>query len=273
MRPTEQPSPHRDLEQKSIEEITTLINEEDKTVAMAVERALPELNRLIAAIVDKLKAGGRMFYLGAGAGGRLAVLDVVELPTTFGISRGMIDIVLSGGVERLYEAPEELEDEPDTGWLELKARHISQKDIVVGISASGTTPFVLGALRGCRAEGISTGCVVSNPQSPIAAFSDFPVEVITGPEFITGSTRMKCGTAQKMVLDIISTTTMIMMGRVRDNKMVHVMLINDKITDRAVRILMDMGGLQDYESARSLLIEKGSVQQALDYLSEGNSHP
>jgi N-acetylmuramic acid 6-phosphate etherase len=229
------------------------------------------LNRLIAQIVENLKAGGRMFYLGAGAGGRLAVLDVVELPTTYGLPKGLIDIVLSGGLERLHEAPEELEDEPDTGWIELKARHVSQKDIVVGISASGTTPFVLGALRWCREQEIRTGCIVSNPGSPIAAVADYPVEVITGPEFITGSTRMKCGTAQKMIFDIISTTTMVMLGRVRDNKMVHVMLINDKITDRAVRMLMEMGDLHDYEAAKSMLIEKGSVQEALNALSERES--
>jgi N-acetylmuramic acid 6-phosphate etherase len=169
-------------------------------------------------------------------------------------------------VEHLHEAPEEKEDQPEAGWNELLRCNISSKDIVVGISASGTTPFVLGAMVKCRQQGIQTGCIVSNPGSPIAAHVDIPVEIITGPEFITGSTRMKCGSVQKMVFDMISTTTMIMLGRVKDNKMVNVMLINEKITDRAVRMLMEIGGLNDYKKAKALLLEKGSVQNAMDHL-------
>lgn len=265
-RVTEQPSPHRDLEKKSIEEITALINREDQGVTQAIEKALPQLNRLIAAITNQLKQGGRMFYLGAGSGGRLSVLDALELPTTYGIPKGIVNVVLAGGVERLAEAPEEKEDEPETGWLELVKQQISKNDIVIGISASGTTPFVLGALTHCRENGIRCGCIVSNPDSPIAARADYPVEVITGPEFITGSTRMKCGSAQKFIFDMISTTTMIQLGRVKDNRMVHVALINDKITDRAVKMLMEMGGISDYEIARSLLLDKGSVQIALDHI-------
>lgn len=263
---TERPSVHRHLEEKSIEEITALINKEDQSVAIAIEQALPQINILITAIVGQLKNGGRMFYLGAGSGGRLSVLDALELPTTYGIPKGIVNVVLAGGVDRLAEAPEEKEDEPETGWLDLVKQNISAKDIVVGISASGTTPFVLGALTHCRENGIPCGCIVSNPGSPIAAQADFPVEVITGPEFITGSTRMKCGSAQKFIFDMISTTTMIQLGRVKDNKMVHVALINDKITDRAVKMLMELGGLSDYNTARSLLLEQGSVQKALDTL-------
>lgn len=270
---TEQPSKHRNLEQKSIEEITALINQEDQSVALAIEKALPQINRLITAIVGQLKNGGRMFYLGAGSGGRLSVLDALELPTTYGIPKGIIEVVLAGGVDRLAEAPEEKEDEPETGWQELLQRQVSPKDIVVGISASGTTPFVLGALTHCRESGIPCGCIVSNPDSPIAAQANYPVEVITGPEFITGSTRMKCGSAQKFIFDMISTTTMIQLGRVKDNKMVHVALINDKITDRAVKMLMEMGGPTNYNDAKNLLLEKGSVQRALDELASTASKP
>lgn len=262
---TEQPSPHRHLESKSIEEITALINGEDKKVALAIEKALPQINLLIEAVVQKLKAGGRMFYLGAGSGGRLSVLDALELPTTYGIPKGIINVVLSGGIEHLMEAPEEKEDEPETGWLELQNQNVSPKDIIIGISASGTTPFVLGALAQCRKNGIATACIVNNPDSPIAAQADYPVEVITGPEFITGSTRMKSGSAQKMIFDMISTTTMIQLGRVKDNKMVHVLLINDKITDRAVKMLMEMGGIEDYDLAKNLLLTHGSVQNALSF--------
>jgi N-acetylmuramic acid 6-phosphate etherase len=268
---TEQPSHHRHLEQKSIQEITALINHEDKTVALAIEKALPQLNLLIAHITHALRSGGRLFYLGAGSGGRLSVLDAIELPTTYGIEKGIVNVVLAGGVDKLIDAMEQMEDDPNAGWQALEEKQINSKDIVLGISASGTTPFVLGALEQCAIHGITTGCIVSNPQSPIAAAATIPVEVITGPEFITGSTRMKCGTAQKMIFDMISTTTMIQLGRVLDNQMVHVQLINNKITDRAVRMLMDKGAITDYEAAKTLLLEKGSVQKALDHISAANN--
>lgn len=265
---TEQSSVHRNLETKEIEEITLLINKEDATVATAINRALPQINMLIHAIVRTLKAGGRMFYVGAGSGGRLSVLDVIELPTTFGVEKGMVNSILAGGIEKLAEAREEMEDNYNEGWERLLAENVSDKDIVVGISASGTTPFVLGALAQCRKNNITTGCIVSNPGSPIAAEADFPVEVITGPEFITGSTRMKCGTAQKMLFDMISTTTMIQLGRVEDNQMVNVLLINDKITDRAVKMLMGKAGLEDYDEAKRILLEHGSVKNSLEFLKQ-----
>src|SRR5690554_1318002 len=267
---TEQPSRHKHLEAKSIEELTTLINQEDRTVPIAIEKALPEIQQLIHVIVGKLKEGGRMFYIGAGSGGRLSVLDVIELPTTYGIEPGTVNAVLAGGMENLVLALEEKEDDELEGWNALLARDISSDDIVVGISASGTTPFVLAALKKCRENNISTGCIVSNPFSPIAEQADIPVEIITGPEFITGSTRMKCGTAQKMVFDMISTTTMIQLGRVKDNKMVHVKLINKKIIDRAVHILMEMGGLHDYDEAKALLMDQGSVDRAIQHLHHSN---
>ena len=263
---TEQPSKYRNLEQMSTEEITRSINQEDKTVAFAVEKALPELNHLIDAVVEKLKAGGRLFYLGAGSGGRLSVLDAIEMPTTYGVPKELINVVLAGGKEHLVEALEEKEDDTEAGWSELQNRNVTSSDIIVGISASGTTPFVLEALRKCREAGIVTGCIVSNPDSPIAAESDIPVEVITGPEFITGSTRMKCGTAQKMLFDMISTTTMIKLGRVEDNNMVHVALINDKITDRAVKMLMKTAEIADYDQAKDLLLTYGSVKKAQEAL-------
>lgn len=261
---TEQPSLYRHLEKMSVEELTQSINNEDKKVALAIEKALPEINKLITAIVEKLQAGGRMFYLGAGSGGRLSVLDAIELPTTYGVEKGIVNVVLAGGVNRLIEAPEEKEDDTEAGWNELVQYNISDKDIVVGISASGTTPFVIAALTQCRSNNVTTGCIVSNPESPIAANSDFPVEIVTGPEFVTGSTRMKCGSVQKMVFDMISTTTMIQLGRVEDNRMVHVKLINDKITDRAVKILMENTGIADYQEAKTLLLKHGSVKKAMD---------
>ena len=268
---TEQPSKYRHIEKMSVEEITANINSEDKTVPLAIEKALPQLNVLISKIIECLKNGGRMFYLGAGSGGRLSVLDVIELPTTYGIAPGVIQSILAGGVEHLVEALEEKEDDGTAGWKMLQENNISEKDIVIGISASGTTPFVLGALTECTARNISTGCIVSNPDSPIAARADYPVEVITGPEFITGSTRMKCGTAQKMIFDIISTTTLSKLGRVEDNQMVNVKLINKKITNRAVRMLMNNTGISSYDDAREILIRHGSVKNAMLFLAKNNS--
>ena len=252
---TEQPSPHRHLETKTIQELTALLNQEDATVAGAIHKALPQLNRLISTIVTQLKNGGR-----------LSVLDAIELPTTFGIQHGVVVPLLAGGVEHLVEAREEMEDNYLEGWERLQKEQVSPADIVLGISASGTTPYVLGALEACRKADIPTGCIVSNPDSPIARQADYPVEVITGPEFLTGSTRMKCGTAQKMILDMISTTTMIQLGRVEDNQMVNVLLINHKITDRAVKMLMGKASLTSYEQAKALLLEYGSVKNAIDHL-------
>lgn len=263
IRITESTSPHRHLENKTIEEITELINEEDKQVAMAVQTALPQINRLISVIVGKVKNGGRLFYVGAGSGGRLAVLDVIELPTTYGIEKGIFNTILAGGIDRLADAREEMEDDVAEGWSRLQESRVTTMDILVGVSASGTTPFVRAALEQGRLAGITTACIVSNPSSPIAALVDYPVEVITGPEFITGSTRMKCGTAQKMIFDIIGTTTMIQLGRVEDNSMAHVALINDKITDRAVRMLMEKSGLINYDEAKRLLLKAGSVHNAI----------
>lgn len=260
---TESSSAYRHLEKMSVEELTRSINNEDKLVPLAIEKALPAVNKLIEAILGQLKAGGRLFYIGAGSGGRLSVLDVIELPTTYGVEKGLFNAILAGGADRLIDALEQMEDDREEGPIELQSHGVNEKDIVIGISASGTTPFVLSSLQYCRQQGIPTGCIVSNPDTPIAAAADFPVEVITGPEFVTGSTRMKCGSVQKMLFDMISTTVMIRLGRVLDNSMVHVALINDKITDRAVRILMEKADITDYQTAKSLLLEAGSVSRAL----------
>lgn len=265
---TEQSSKYRHLEKMSVEELTSNLNKEDKTVALAIEKALPELNTLISTIVSKIENSGRLFYVGAGSGGRLSVLDVIELPTTFGVSPELFNVILAGGKEHLIEALEEKEDDVNAAWRMLQEKKVSAKDIVIGISASGTTPFVLSALKECKKQGITTACIVSNPGSPIAEQADIPVEVITGPEFVTGSTRMKCGTAQKMIFDMISTSTMIKLGRVLDNQMVNVKLINDKIVDRAVKMLMNNTGITIYSEAKELLTEHGSVKKALDHFNQ-----
>lgn len=269
MRLTEQPSLYDDLEKKSVAELLRDINEEDKKVPLAIEKVLPELTRLVSAIEHQLRNGGRMFYLGCGTGGRLSVLDAIELPNTYGIDPEMIQCVLAGGVENLVLALEEREDDVEEGWRTLQERHVSPRDIVVGISASGTTPFVLAALRQCREHGIPTGSFVNNPNSPISAWSDYPVEVITGPEFVTGSTRMKCGTTQKLICDMISTTVLIRLGRVEGNRMVNVRLINDKVVDRSVRMLMDRNpSLTDYEFCKEAILRCGNVKKTEKYLQE-----
>ena len=263
---TEQPSKYNDLEKKSVDELIAGINAEDQLVALAIRDVLPDLSRLITAIERQLKNGGRMFYLGCGSGGRLSVLDAIELPNTYGIDEGIVNVVLAGGVEHLVEALEEKEDDLVEGCETLQRYHISPKDIVVGISASGTTPYVLASLKECRAHGIPCGSIVSNPNSPISQYSDYPVEVITGPEFVTGSTRMKCGTAQKMIFDMISTTVMIRLGRVEGNSMVNVRLTNDKVLDRSVQMLMEKMGLTDYDYSKSLILKYGNVKKAMTYL-------
>jgi len=263
---TEQPSKYRFLEKMSVDELITLINKEDQTVALAVEKQLPQIGKLIKAVEMQLKAGGRMFYLGAGTGGRLSVLDKVELPNTYGIEKGVIDVILAGREENLVLALEEMEDDEEDAWKQMQAFKVSDKDFIIGISASGTTPFVLSGLKKCKENNIPCGCIVGNPYSPIAAIADYPVEVITGPEFVTGSTRMKCGTVQKMLFDMISTTVLIRMGRVEDNRMVNVRLINNKVIDRSVKMLMENMKLNNYEEAKKLILKYGNVKKAMDYL-------
>lgn len=260
---TEQPSHYDHLEQMSVEQLTADINNENMTVPAAIEKALPAINRLIEAVEHKLKNGGQLFYVGCGTGGRLATLDTIEVQNTYGTDGTQIQAVFPGGIGCLTQTRESREDDTENSWQQLLDKHVSNDDIVVGISASGTTPFVLAALRHCRAVGITTGCIVNNPNSPIAAEADYPVEVITGPEFVTGSTRMKAGTSQKLIFDMISTTVQIRLGRVEGNKMVNAKLINNKLIDRAVRIFMERNPqYTDYEEAKNIVLKAGSVKKA-----------
>ena len=260
---TEQPSHYDHLEQMSIEQLTADINNENMTVPAAIGKALPAINRLIEAVEHKLKNGGRLFYVGCGTGGRLATLDTIEVQNTYGTDGTQIQAVFPGGIGCLTQTRESREDDTENSWQQLLDKHVSNNDIVVGVSASGTTPFVLAALRHCRTAGITTGCIVNNPNSPIAAEAEYQVEVITGPEFVTGSTRMKAGTSQKLIFDMISTTVQIRLGRVEGNKMVNAKLINNKLIDRAVRIFMERNPqYTDYEEAKALILKAGSVKKA-----------
>ena len=263
---TEQPSLYRHLEKMSVDELITHINREDQKVALAIGKQLSQVSNLITALERQLKAGGRMFYLGAGTGGRLSVLDKIELPNTYGIEKGVIEVILAGGEENLVLALEAMEDDEEDALKQMQAFQVTDKDFIIGVSASGTTPFVLAGLKKCREKNIPCGCIVGNPESPIAAAADYPIEVITGPEFVTGSTRMKCGTVQKMLFDMISTTVLIRMGRVEDNCMVNVRLINNKVEDRAIKMLMEKRALTDYDEAKKLILKYGNVKKAMDYI-------
>ncbi len=261
---TEEASGYHDLEKMDTVQLLTGINREDRTVAEAVGKEIPEIASLVTAITDKMLAGGRLFYIGAGTSGRLGILDASEIPPTYGMPFDLIIAIIAGGEEAIRRPVEHAEDDARQGWLDLQEFHISGKDIVVGIAASGTTPYVIGALEESRRHGIVTGCIVCNPGSPVAAQADYPVEVVVGPEFVTGSTRMKSGTAQKLVLNMISTAVMIRIGRVEDNKMVNMQLTNDKLLDRGTRMVMDATGIGDYEKAKELLLRHGSVKKAVD---------
>lgn len=260
---TEEPSAWRHLERMSTGDILQAMNREDRSVPDIIESVLPQVERLVDAVADHLLAGGRLFYTGAGTSGRLGVLDASECPPTFGVEPGLVIGIIAGGADALQKAVEFAEDDWEQGWKDLRTYQVSSSDIVVGITASGTTPYVLGALKKCRENDIHTGCITCNPGAPVRDFSDFPVEAVTGPEFITGSTRMKAGTAQKMILNMISTAVMIRLGRVEDNRMVHMQLTNEKLIDRGVRIIMQELGIGDYETARAQLLSYGSVKKAI----------
>jgi len=266
---TEQPSNYRHLEKMTIGEVLTNINNEDKTVPGAVEKAIPQIKRLVGAITDKMLAGGRLFYIGAGTSGRLAVVDASECPPTYGVPYGLVIAVIAGGEDAITKAIEKAEDSFKQGWLDLKEHQINPKDVVIGIAASGTTPYVIGALEECQKRGITTGCITNNPGSPLTDVADFPIEVEVGPEFVTGSTRMKSGTSQKLILNMISTTVMIQLGRVEDNRMVNMQLTNDKLIDRGTKMIMDKLELTDYDQAKELLLKYGSVKKAVDNFNLG----
>lgn len=260
---TEQPSLYDDLEKKSIHQLITEINSEDQKVALAVQKTIPEIDKLVTGIVKRMKKGGRLFYLGAGTSGRLGVLDASEIPPTFGMPPTYVIGLIAGGDHALRNPVEDAEDNEEISWTELQAYNINKNDVVVGIAASGTTPYVIGALRKARENGILTGAISCNPNSPVAAEAEIKIEAIVGPEYVTGSTRMKSGTAQKMILNMITTATMIKLGRVKGNRMVNMQLTNQKLVDRGTRMIMEEIEMP-YDQAKNLLLLHGSVKEAID---------
>jgi N-acetylmuramic acid 6-phosphate etherase len=265
---TEQPSHYNHLEQMTVLEIITNINKEDKSVALAVEKALAQIESLIEVITDKMLVGGRLFYIGAGTSGRLGILDASECPPTYGVSPELVQGIIAGGDIAITKAVEFAEDDTEQGWKDLQQKNICDKDVVIGIAASGTTPYVIATLQACKENNIVTGCITCNEGSPLAAASNYPVEVVVGAEFVTGSTRMKSGTAQKMVLNMISTTVMIQLGRVEDNSMVNMQLNNDKLVERGTRMLMQKTGMNNYDEAKALLQQYRSVKNAAEAYSK-----
>lgn len=259
---TESESLYHNLEQQSVRELLEEINREDQKVALAVQQTIPAIEQLVTGIVSRMKQGGRLFYLGAGTSGRLGVLDASEIPPTFGMPNTYVIGLIAGGDTALRNPVEAAEDDINKGWKELQDRGVNSLDTVVGIAASGTTPYVIGALRQARSQGILTAAISCNPQSPMAAEADIAIEPVVGPEFVTGSTRMKSGTAQKMILNMISTATMIQLGRVKGNRMVNMQLTNQKLVDRGTRMIMDELPL-DYDAAQRLLLMYGSVKEAI----------
>ena len=265
MRVTEQASKYDHLDEMSVKDILINMNNEDKIVPLAVERCIPQIEKLVSGIVERMSRGGRLFYLGAGTSGRLGILDASEIPPTYGAPFDMIIGLIAGGDCAIRKAVEAAEDSWIGGWNDMQSYKVSVDDVVVGIAASGTTPYVIGAVKEARLRGLLTACVTCNPDSPLSQEVDIPIEAIVGPEFVTGSTRMKAGTAQKLVLNMISTTTMIRLGHVKGNKMVDMQLTNAKLVDRGTRMIMDETAITDYDLAKDLLLTYGSVRNAVDF--------
>ncbi len=261
---TETTSLYNSLEKMSVQELLSNMNAEDLKVPQAVEKIIPAIEKLVDAITDKMLVGGRLFYMGAGTSGRLGILDASEIPPTFGLPYGIIIGLIAGGEKAIQHAVENAEDSLTQGWEDLLAHDINDKDVVIGIAASGTTPYVIGAMEQCQKLGIITGSISCNPGSPMSNYADFAIEVVVGPEFVTGSTRMKSGTAQKLVLNMISTAVMIQIGRVEGNKMVNMQLSNDKLVDRGTKMLMEKTGIKSYEEAKAMLVKNGSVKKAME---------
>ena len=259
---TESDSHYNDLEKMNLIEILSNINQEDHKIAACVKKVIPDINDLVIEIITKVKNNGRIFYIGAGTSGRLGILDASECPPTFGVSHDLFIGLIAGGDKAIRKAVEFAEDNKILGWQDLQKKNINSNDIVIGIAASGSTPYVVGALKKCQENNISTSCIVCNHNTQAAKYSDFPLEVVVGPEFVTGSTRMKAGTAQKLVLNMISTSVMIGLGRVKGNKMVDMQIANNKLVDRAVKIIMKEKNI-DYDTANGLLEKYGSVRNVI----------
>ena len=264
MKTTEADSYYNNLERMSVTELLLNMNKEDKTVADVLKKAIPQIIKVVNEVVKKMKSGGRLFYIGAGTSGRLGIVDASECPPTYGIEQGRVIGLIAGGDAAIRKAVEFAEDDLNQGWKDLKKHKINKKDFVIGIAASGSTPYVIGALEQCNKNKILNGCIVCNKKSKVSEVSDFPVELIVGPEFVTGSTRMKSGTAQKLALNMISTSVMIKLGRVKGNKMVDMQLSNNKLVDRGTKMLMKNTGIKNYEIAKKLLLKHGSVRKATD---------
>jgi len=263
MMTTESSSKYNDLEKMSVHDLLANINREDKSVPHAVEKVLPAIEALVNATVDRMSQGGRLFYIGAGTSGRLGVVDASEIPPTYGMPHGRVVGIIAGGDTAIRKAVEFAEDDFEQAWKDLNEHKIGKGDVVIGIAASGRTPYVIGGLKAARLHGVTTGCIVCNSPTEVAKHADFPVEVVVGPEFVTGSTRMKSGTAQKLVLNMISTTVMIKLGRVKGNKMVDMQLTNHKLVHRGTQMVMDELGIPQAE-AEQLLKEHGSVRKAVE---------
>lgn len=264
---TEASSHYDGLELMSTTQILSAMNEEDEKISLLLRNKISTIEPLVEAIVGNMQSGGRLFYLGAGTSGRLGIVDASECPPTFGVAQGRVVGIIAGGDAAIRKAVENAEDNRQQGYIDLLTHQVSSSDVVIGIAASGRTPYVLGALQACKQAGITTGCIVCNENSPIAEVADFPVELITGPEFLTGSTRLKAGTATKLALNMISTAVFIRLGHVLGNKMVDMQLSNDKLVDRGTRMIMEETGL-DYDTAQMVLLKEGSVRAAIDKLSQ-----
>ena len=268
---TEQSSNYQNLQDMTVKEILTGINNEDSSVPAAVAEEIPQIEKLVEGVVERMKNGGRVFYLGAGTSGRLGVVDASEIPPTYGVHDKFIGLI-AGGDKAIRDAVEAAEDKLDGGWNDMQPFSPTGNDVVIGVAASGSTPYVIGAVKTAREHGMLTGCITCNKGSALAAESDIPVEVVVGPEFVTGSTRMKAGTAEKLVLNMISTASMIRLGHVKGNKMVDMQLTNKKLVDRGSRMIMGETGIEDYDLAKRLLLKYGSVRKAVDAYEGGDKN-
>lgn len=268
---TEQSSNYQNLQDMTVKEILTGINNEDSSVPAAVAEEIPQIEKLVEGVVERMKKGGRVFYLGAGTSGRLGVVDASEIPPTYGVHDKFIGLI-AGGDKAIRDAVEAAEDKLDGGWNDMQPFSPTGNDVVIGVAASGSTPYVIGAVKTAREHGMLTGCITCNKGSALAAESEIPVEVVVGPEFVTGSTRMKAGTAEKLVLNMISTASMIRLGHVKGNKMVDMQLTNKKLVDRGSRMIMGETGIEDYDLAKGLLLKYGSVRKAVDAYEGGDKN-